>query len=117
LRSVARIASLDAGGTDGRDGTLLESVPARVADIEGELLRESLAEKLGSLLSLLPEREREIVRLRYGLTGNGKPLALAEIGGRYGISSATVRKIERRALAKLRERQAEVGLESFIAFI
>jgi RNA polymerase nonessential primary-like sigma factor len=116
-RSVARIASLDAARIDGGDGTLLESVPAAVADIEGELLRESLAEKLACLLAELPEREGEIVRLRYGLTGNGKPLAVAEIGRRYGISSRTVRKIERRALAKLRERQAEVGLESFIAFI
>jgi RNA polymerase nonessential primary-like sigma factor len=116
-RSVARVSSLDTAGAEGREGTLLESVPAAAADIEGELLRESLAEKLGSLLALLPDREREIVRLRYGLTENGKPLALAEICGRYGISPGAVRKIERRALARLRERQSEVGLESFIDFI
>jgi RNA polymerase nonessential primary-like sigma factor len=116
-RSVVWVSSLDTAGVEGREGTLLESVPAAAADIEGELLRESLAEKLGSLLALLPYWEREIVRLRYGLTENGKPLALAEICGRYGISSGTVRKIERRALARLRERQSETGLESFIDFI
>ena len=47
----------------------------------------------------LDDRERAILALRYGL--EGEPLTLKEIGRRLGITREWVRKIERRALAKL----------------
>ena len=48
----------------------------------------------------LPEAERNVVMLRYGIDGDG-PTPLREAGKRLGISSDAVRKLERRALAEL----------------
>ena len=51
-------------------------------------------------LERLPEREREVVKLRYGVGGD-KPTPLNETGRRLGISQDAVRKLERRALSEL----------------
>jgi RNA polymerase sigma factor (sigma-70 family) len=79
----------------------------------GELLADPLAEEayervldaieiddLLALLSGLSEREREVLRARYGLDGEAQ--SLAEIGSRLGVSSERVRQLEQRALGKLR---------------
>jgi RNA polymerase sigma factor (sigma-70 family) len=50
----------------------------------------------------LPKREREVVKLRYGIDGDD-PTPLSETGRRLGISQDTVRRLERRALAELAE--------------
>ena len=51
-------------------------------------------------LERLPEAERNVVMLRYGIDGD-KPTPLREAGRRLGISSDAVRKLERKALAEL----------------
>jgi RNA polymerase primary sigma factor len=48
----------------------------------------------------LPEQEREVVKLRYGINGDD-PTPLVETGRRLGISQDTVRRLERKALAEL----------------
>ncbi|MBV8735354.1 MAG: sigma-70 family RNA polymerase sigma factor [Solirubrobacterales bacterium] len=53
-------------------------------------------------LDRLPEREREVVRLRYGIDGDD-PTPLREAGRRLGISAEEVRRLERRALEELAE--------------
>jgi RNA polymerase primary sigma factor len=79
----------------------------------GELIADPLAEgeyervldaietkELLALLSGLSEREREILRSRYGL--DGEEQSLAELGARLGVSAERVRQLEQRALEKLR---------------
>ena len=51
-------------------------------------------------LERLPDPEREVVKLRYGVGGD-KPTPLSETGRRLGISQDAVRKLERRALTEL----------------
>jgi RNA polymerase primary sigma factor len=63
---------------------------------EGELRVETKA-----LLSELPEREAEIIRLRFGLNG-GTQRTLEEIGVRLSLSRERARQLERDALKKLR---------------
>ena len=48
----------------------------------------------------LEEREKEIIRLRYGLGGQ-EPLTQREVAGQYGISRSYVSRIEKKALSKL----------------
>jgi RNA polymerase primary sigma factor len=100
-REAARVVtSLDRPVGEGEDtsfGALLPSSergPEEEVDIalRGDALRRALAR--------LPEREREVVRLRYGVGGD-EPTPLSETGRRLGISSDAVRKIERRALTEL----------------
>jgi RNA polymerase primary sigma factor len=57
-------------------------------------------EALRKALDRLPEQEREVVKLRYGINGDD-PTPLSETGRRLGISQDAVRKLERRALSEL----------------
>jgi RNA polymerase sigma factor (sigma-70 family) len=52
-------------------------------------------------VSQLPEREREVVQLRYGLNGDTDPRSLEEIGRRLGLTRERVRQIEAQALERL----------------
>ena len=80
-------------------GALIESdAPGVDEEVEIALQRDAVR----SALERLPEREREVVRLRYGIDGDD-PAPLREAGRRLGISSEEVRRLERRALAELAE--------------
>jgi RNA polymerase primary sigma factor len=71
-----------------------ERGPEEEVDI---LLREDALQRA---LDQLPEQEREVVKLRYGVGGD-EPTPLVETGRRLGISQDTVRRLERKALAEL----------------
>jgi len=51
-------------------------------------------------LSALPERERQVIELRYGLTGM-EPLTLEEVGNTFGVTRERIRQIENNTLKKL----------------
>jgi RNA polymerase primary sigma factor len=53
----------------------------------------------------LPETERDVLKLRYGINGGGEPTPLRETGKRLGMSPERVRQIESKALAKLAMRR------------
>jgi RNA polymerase primary sigma factor len=73
-----------------------------VASPEEELVRRNLAEHLERALAPLDSREKEVLRLRFGLT-NSQEHTLAEIARRLGLSRERVRQIEQRAMSKLRK--------------
>ena len=60
-----------------------------------------LHEQLHSVLGTLPEREADVVSMRFGLTG-GQPKTLDEIGRAYGVTRERIRQIESQAMSKLR---------------
>jgi RNA polymerase primary sigma factor len=68
---------------------------------EESLIQDQLAAELEHVMAPLDEREREILRLRYGLSGD-RECTLAEIGRRLSITRERVRQLETRALEKLR---------------
>ena len=80
-------------------GALLAS-DASAPDEEIEIAARDAA--LRKALQRLPEAERNVVKLRYGIDGD-EPTPLREAGRRLGISSDAVRKLERKALAELAE--------------
>jgi RNA polymerase primary sigma factor len=69
-------------------------------DAYEQLLDRSEIEQIRALLGSLNERERMILRARYGL--DGPEQSLRDIGERIGLSAERVRQIENRALGKLR---------------
>jgi RNA polymerase primary sigma factor len=102
-RDAARVVtSLDrpVGEDEGTSlGALIESgEPTPDEEVEIALQQDAVR----NALERLPEREREVVRLRYGIDGD-EPTPLREAGRRLGISSEEVRLLERRALAELAE--------------
>jgi RNA polymerase sigma factor (sigma-70 family) len=100
----ARVRSLDdpVEGSDGELGALGDLLEDPLAADAYEQVIETIAgEQLHALLSRLTDREREVVRARFGF--DVEPERLADIGERLGVSAERVRQIEERALAKLRQ--------------
>jgi RNA polymerase primary sigma factor len=56
---------------------------------------------LRKAVAALPEREREVVKMRYGLNGDVEPASLDEIGRRMGLTRERVRQLESVALERL----------------
>ena len=98
----ARVRSLDEpfghAGEIGSMGDLIED-PLSAGAYE-EVIDNVASEQLRDVLSRLTEREREIVRARFGFDGRAE--RLVDIGERLGLSAERIRQIEDRALAKLR---------------
>jgi len=89
-------------GEEGTIGTFGELLVDPIAEDEYERALDDIElAQLRSLLSGLSERERSVLRARYGLDG-GQERTLREIGGELGLSAERVRQIEQRALGKLR---------------
>lgn len=110
----ADVVSLDQAvqGKDGDEehtqlGDLLEDTetprPAQVAQMA------FVQDVMQSAMKSLPERERKIVDLRFGLTDN-QPHTLEDIGSIFRISRERVRQLQNSALARLRQRQAVVRM-------
>ena len=102
-RDAARVVtSLDRPVGEEEDTSLGTLIPSGERSPEEEVEIALQQDAVRSALDRLPEREREVVRLRYGIDGDD-PTPLREAGRRLGISSEEVRRLERRALAELAE--------------
>jgi len=74
---------------------------------------EMLKDKIDNVLSTLTHREKEIVKLRYGL-GNGYTYTLEEVGRIFKVTRERVRQIEAKALRKLQHPVRSRRLEGFV---
>ena len=102
VRSAARaVASLDRPVGEDGDAALVDLMAADGAEPEEELEVSLTEETLRKAVSELPEREREVIRLRYGLSDDSDPKSLEEIGRRLGLTRERVRQIEATALERL----------------
>ena len=78
-----------------------------------QLDRKLLSDRLNSVLDHLSEREREIIRLRYGLE-DGQHYTLTEIGKIYDLSRERVRQIQAKAMRKLRHPRRQALLKDWV---
>ena len=103
LLDAAKIpASLDAIVSEDEDttlGALLKDATA--PSPEEQVIRARMADEVERAMAPLTARERDVLRLRYGL-GVDRELTLGEIGQRLSVTRERVRQIEAAALAKLR---------------
>jgi RNA polymerase primary sigma factor len=110
VRKAARaVTSLDkpVGEGDASFGDLI----AGEGSEPSEEVHVSLAESaVRSAVETLPEREREVVKLRFGMNGDRDPKSLEEIGRQLGITRERVRQIESQALGRLAERREVAAL-------
>jgi RNA polymerase primary sigma factor len=100
-RAPRAVTSLDKPLGEENEGTLGELVPAEGVGPEEELDVSLREQALRKALSELPDRERDVLKLRYGLNGDENPKSLEEIGRRLGLTRERVRQIETDALEKL----------------
>jgi RNA polymerase primary sigma factor len=101
LDAARHPASLEAPIGEGEEtlGHLVQDVAARSP--EDAAIRSELATEVERAMAPLTDREREVLRLRYGL-GVDRELTLEEIGRRLSITRERVRQIEAKAIAKMR---------------
>jgi RNA polymerase primary sigma factor len=66
-------------------------------------------ENVWRALKVLPDRERKVIELRYGLTGK-QPLTLEEVGRAFGVTRERIRQIENNTLKKLQRLPEAQGL-------
>jgi RNA polymerase primary sigma factor len=105
VRAAARaVTSLDRTLGDDGDTALGELLPSDGPDLEEEIEVSLAKETLRKTVSELPEPERNVIRLRYGIDG-GEPNPLRETGRRLGLSAERVRQLESRALKLLATRR------------
>jgi RNA polymerase primary sigma factor len=101
VREAARaVTSLDRPMADS-ETSLGELMAGEDAGPEEEVTVSLDMDVLRRAVSQLPERERNVVKLRYGLNGDIEPKSLEEIGRRLGITRERVRQIEAEALERL----------------
>jgi RNA polymerase primary sigma factor len=102
VRQVARaVTSLDKPVGDAGDTAMGDLVPGTDPTPE-ETLHVSLDEEtLHRAVASLPDREQEVLRLRYGLDGREDPKSLEEIGRHLGLTRERVRQLEAIALERL----------------
>lgn len=75
-----------------------------------QLLRERIVEVLSELTS----RERDVLRMRFGLD-DGYPRTLEEVGQHFQVTRERIRQIEAKALKKLRHAKRRKKLEEYLA--
>jgi RNA polymerase primary sigma factor len=106
LREVARkVTSLERPVGDDQGAELGELLPSGgpLPEEEVELtLREQVVR---DVVSRLPDRERTVIKLRYGLDGDPDPVPVSEIARRLELRPSEVQKLERGALAELAVRR------------
>jgi len=64
--------------------------------------RALLRDRINQVLNLLTDRERDVVKMRFGLEGDGCPHTLEEVGRHFHVTRERIRQIEAKALKKLR---------------
>ena len=114
LNITNNIFSLDAPVNEDDDYSFGDVIEDKSMGPDEALLAKSLTQSIDDIMKMYSEREREIIRLRYGLHDT-KPLSLKEIGELYGLSKERIRQIEKKILSKLSKDKNVSELKAYIA--
>ena len=116
LRFAAEPLSLSEPLREDGDAELGDVVEDRSAEEPFEVAHSALLpEEIQRLLAPLDEREREILRLRFGLDGKGEPRTLEEVGEHFNLTRERIRQIEARAMSKLRHPSSDTGARDLLS--
>ncbi len=113
LRAVEQPVSLETPvGSEG-DSALGDFIrDETMAAPEEAVTFSMLREQVEEVLHTLAPRERQVLRLRFGLE-DGRPRTLEEVGGEFGVTRERIRQIESKALRKLRHSSRARHLKDF----
>jgi len=100
--------SLDAPVTEGEDGKHVSEIIAdpNAVGAYDQMVKQGDSELLHEVLTTLTERERVILKMRFGLEGDS-PMTLEEVGGRFKLTRERIRQIQEEALTRLRAKMEE----------
>src|SRR4051794_27820527 len=109
VREAARaVASLDKAVGEEGDTAFGDLVAQDERNVEEQVTISLGEDALRRAIELLPDREKLVIKLRYGIDGESDPMSLETIGKQLGITRERVRQIESQALQRLSlERELE----------
>lgn len=114
LRVSGRHVSVDAPFQEGEDNSLLDVlVNSDSPRADNLLMNESLQKEIERSLSTLTERERDVIRLFFGI-GMNHGLTLEEIGAKFDLTRERVRQIKEKAIRRLRHTSRSKLLKSYL---
>jgi RNA polymerase primary sigma factor len=117
LRFIAKSAqlpiSLETPIGKEEDSRLGDFIEADIENPEQDVAKNLLREDLEGVLATLSPRERDVLRLRYGLD-DGRMKTLEEIGQIFDVTRERIRQIEAKALRKLRHPNRNSVLKEYI---
>ena len=118
VREIMRISqdplSLDSPVGETDDSQLSDFIEDTQADAPAEMAaRNMLGKAVVEALSELSDREKEVVRLRFGLD-DGQARTLEEVGKEFGVTRERIRQIEAKTLAKLRNPNRSQKLRDYL---
>ena len=115
LNVSGRHVSMDAPLTTNEDGGTLMDVMANndAPKTDQALMAESLQKEIERSLSTLTDKEREIIRLFFGI-GMNHGLTLEEIGSQFNLTRERVRQIKEKAIRRLRHTSRNKLLKSYL---
>lgn len=108
------VSSLDAPVNREEDtsfGDFIESDGPRPEEI---VMDKNMKESVNRILETLPEKEREIIKLRFGLD-NQDAMSLKEVGEIYNLTKERIRQIEKKVLNNLQQNEEVRELRAYIA--
>jgi len=114
IKNTGRHVSMDAPLVQDEDTTMLDMMKHEdVPTPEKDLLYESLRKEIERVISTLPSREAEILRLYFGLEGK-YPLTLEEIGEKFDLTRERVRQIKEKAIKTLKQTSRSKILKTYL---
>ncbi|CAN5732659.1 RNA polymerase sigma factor [soil metagenome] len=118
VREIMRISqdplSLDSPVGETDDSNLSDFIEDTAADAPAEMAaRKMLANAVVEALDELSDREKQVVRLRFGLD-DGQARTLEEVGKEFGVTRERIRQIEAKTLAKLRNPHRSQKLRDYL---
>jgi RNA polymerase primary sigma factor len=114
LQIFGRQVSVDAPFSLGDENSLLDVIENDLQPApDNELISESLKTEIKNVLSILPEREAEVIRLYFGLEGEFS-MTLEEIGEKFHLTRERVRQIKEKAIRRLRHNSKSKNLKSYL---
>mgnify|MGYP001109646591 CR=1 FL=1 len=113
-RISRRHHSLDTPFSDEDKNCLLDVIPDQATEEpDKELQMDSLQEEVSAALDTLKDREREVIRMYFGI-GESYALTLNEIGEEFGLTRERVRQIKEKAIRRLRHRSRSRKLRQYL---
>jgi len=113
LKVSGRHVSMDAPFSENEENSLLDVlVNPDSPKADSNLMKESLSKEIDRSLSTLTERERDIIKLFFGI--GVQEMTLEEIGDRFGLTRERVRQIKEKAIRRLRQTSRSKLLKSYL---
>jgi RNA polymerase primary sigma factor len=114
MRVAGRHVSMDAPFVQGEDNSLIDVLVNHDSPrADSTLMNESLQKEIERSLSTLTERERDVVKLFFGI-GMNHGLTLEEIGAKFDLTRERVRQIKEKAIRRLRHTSRSKLLKAYL---